>query len=289
VIPVPDERTKTKSKSTSTSKSYWRQIALAVIAFLAIFVAASGGVTNPSWAELLRGVAVSVLAAIISVLVLARDQGDHLQIEEIAEFLAVKRSPHILWANRNLDVSEEEWLDLIAELDNTVEPVWFLGEQLSWWTKAESYREPLRRKFLGRARNVLANNRNGGEDYSTNILLGDSGVVSVWETLIASVIEEAVAPWNEVRRPALRKLCREKFLIALLPPESVKYSAVLCGSRLSVTNYISHGNTPDCPTLSIRRSSPIWILYANDLKLLSRDYGMRKHLNADPGPGSHRR
>jgi hypothetical protein len=261
VILVPDEK----------SKSYWRQIVLAIIAFLALFVAASGGVTSPSWSELLRGIAVSVLATIVSVLVLARDQSEHLQIDKIAELLAVKRSPHILWANRNQDVSEEEWLNLIAELDTTAEPVWFLGAKLSWWTKSESYREPLQRKLASRVRKALANNRNGGMDYFTNILLGNSKMVPIWETLIANVIEEVVASDDEGRRPTLRKLCREKFLIALLPLESVKYSAVLCGSQLSVTNYISHGDMPDCPTLSIRSSSAIWRLYANDLKLLSRD------------------
>lgn len=266
---MPDEK----------SKSYWRQMILAIIAFVAIFIAASGGITNPSWAELLRGIAVSVIAAIVSILVLAHDQREHLQVEKLAELLAVKRSPYILRASRNQDVSEEEWLDLITDLDTTPEPVWFLGTKLSWWTKAESYREPLQRKLVGRLKKALANNgQDGGEYYITNILLGDPRMVSIWETLIASVIEEAVAPRGEDQRSTLRNVCREKFLIGLLPPESVKYSAVLCGSQLSVTNYISHGDTPDCPTLSIRGSSAIWRLYANDLKLLSKDCRERQAL-----------
>ena len=263
---VPDDKVE--------ARYFRRQVVLVVLAFAAIFVAASGGVNNPSWGELLRGIAGNVIAAVICIFVLVRnDRPERNELDKIAEAFSAKRSPHIVWTNRNLDVAESEWLELITELDTAIEPAWFLGTKLSWWTKTESYREPLYRKLLGRVRRIAQSQQQGnGADYHTYILLGDAGAISVWTALIDSAIEEVVASWPEGQRSEVRQLCRSRFFVASVPTDSVKYSAVLCGSQLSVTNYISHGGTSDCPAMSIRRSSTIWSLYLNDLRQLLRDH-----------------
>lgn len=246
-----------------------RQIILVLLLMIAVFVASTGGIQNPDMSRLFEGISISITAAVLSLFFLAGiEKRKIIDIDEIAEIISKTQNQHIIWVERNMDVPAKAWVELIEDLDTTSEPAFFLGTKLSWWTKTGTYLEPLQHKLEGRFRKIIREKSNNGKEYTTYILLTDQGALSIWTDLIYRIIEKVIANKNEKEKSTFRDMCRRSVTIKLVPKESVRYSAVLSGSKLFITNYISKGGSDDCPTLEIRKDSVIWRLYQSDMEYL---------------------
>jgi hypothetical protein len=259
------------------NSQFFRQALMIVLLTISVFFASTGGFQNPQWNDLLADVAVSILAAVISIYFLQdiekRHDDDPERIAQVIQsvFDDINRS-HFVRVDRNMDMGDEYWVSLINELDVTPEPSWFVGTRLSWWLKTRTYREPLRAKLKARfklaASDYKDSNEEGEERYKIYILLANPDWVPKWKDFLGSIIEEFTQDKGKLETKQLSDLCWDKIEIAILSPELTRYSLILCGERLTVTQYISVGRSEDSPTLEIRKGSVIRDLYLDDLKIL---------------------
>lgn len=255
------------------TSQWFRQVLLLILLMLAIFFASTGGFQSPRWDELLKNIAISVLSAVVSIYFLQGiERRNEIDTNEIARRIQDNLNPinqsHFVRADRNMDMGDKYWIDLVNQLSTTVEPVAFTGSRLSWWLKTRTYKEPLRVKFMERLRLAAERYERLGADSKcmTYILLSNPTWVPKWKEFFQDIIEQLVSV--EPKKKNLQELYWGKIVIGVLPKDAVRYSLILCGDRLAVTHYTSTGRSEDSPTLEIHRGSIIRNLYLDDLEIL---------------------
>lgn len=252
----------------------FRQVLLIILLALAVFFASTGGIQNPDWSTLLRGIATSIISTVLSIYLLQDVKKSQPDISDLKEFIqkslgAVNQS-HFLRVDRNMDMGDEYWIDLISNLDTTNEPVWFVGTRLSWWLKTRTYREPLREKLIKRLKTAVEKpgKSEHKDEYIIHVLLSNPEWISNWKEFFKSIVDELVKAGDPKKAIYLNKLYWSKLKIAMLPPDIFRYSLISCGDRLTVTHYTSSGRSEDSPTLEIKKDSVIKQLYIDDLKVI---------------------
>ncbi len=251
----------------------FRQIALLILLMIFIFIAARGGIQDTNWNDLLAGVSASVLATIISVYFLNElDKAPLIASinKAITNALSQQNPSHFGRVDRNLAMGEQYWIDLIKDLDTSIQPVWFVGNKLSRWRLGASYRPTLREKLLRRLRAVSKGHDNPNQEkvFMIYIFLTDSNAILEWKEFFSEIINELVVNQPAARKKQTQEKCWNRVIIGELPPEMVKYSVVLCGDRLAVTHYTSLGRLEDSPTLDNKYASILRRLYLDDLERL---------------------
>jgi len=254
---------------------FLRYLLLIVFLMLAVFIASTGGIQNPRWSDFFAGLAISILATIFSLYFLQdiykKSSIDYSEItRSVYEGISLTNKSHFGLVDRNMDIGKEFWINLIDDLDTTIEPVWFLGHKLSWWLKTGTYKTPLRKKFLGRITAMLVKfkNQKQSRSYMTYVFLSDRNAVQEWIEFFQDMIDEITKFEKPENQKQLQELFWTKIVVAYLSPELVKYSLVLCGDNCSVMMYTCLGGSDDSPTLEIKKDSIVRTLFINDLKLL---------------------
>ena len=256
--------------------SILREYLLVILLCISIFIAATGGFEGQTLSILLQGISVSVLATVVSIFFLKNINKNQIEdptiiSKTINEALSASNQSHFHRVDRNMDFGEKFWINLLSELDSTVEPVWFVGTGLAWWLRTGVYKEPLRAKIKGRLKNILANQISTSETrrFMTYIFLADSAAVPTWKRFLQEIIDELTTNMTDEGKNQAQTLCWNKIKIQnALSINTIRYSLVLCGDRLVVTNYVNSGRSDDSPTVDIKKGSIVWQLYANDLNLL---------------------
>jgi hypothetical protein len=257
-----------------------RVIVLTVLLSLAVYVAV-GIATHKQetmWPTLLASIAVSLLSTIVGLYIFWDiDKKPPFEITQlrglITESINLRDQSPFNRIDPNRKMGDDYWIKLIDDLDTSPDDVWFVGTKLSTWLKMPVYCSPLKAKFHRRFCEIIlrAGKAKNIDGYMSYILLADPKWVLPWEIFFQEIIETLAREVKSVeKKEYLEKLCWSKVIIYTLPESSIRYSLVLCGKRLSVTQYLSSGRSVDSPTLDIKPDSDIYQLYINDLHDLLR-------------------
>jgi hypothetical protein len=255
-----------------------RIIVLTVLLSLSVYVAVgiSTQKQDTMWPTLLASIAVSLLSTVVGLYIFwdidRKPPFDTTQLKGlITESINLRDQSPFNRIDPNRKMGDEYWIKLIDDLDTSPEDVWFVGTKLSTWLVMPVYSTPLRVKFHRRFSEIIlkAGKANKTDGYVSYILLADPKAVLNWVNFFQEIIKTLVKDVKSVEKKAnLEKLCWSKVIICTLPESSIKYSLVLCGKRLSVTQYLSSGRSDDSPTLDIKPDSDIYQLYKSDLREL---------------------
>lgn len=242
-------------------------IVLVILLCILAIIAGKGGITDATAKEVFVGVAISILASVFCLIAfwsLGKVDTESL-LTELSEIVERHRYPHITRIDRNVNMGQEYWLDLIGELDSSEDPAWFVGTQLTLWLRPNLYHNRLREQLVKRFRNMCTRRGRGKRaHYETYILVGNRDSAEQWKDCIRKIFAESCdgLPGGS----SLARIARERIHVGVIPLELLRYSLVLCGTRMAVTAYTSTGRSEDSPTLDVRWDSAIWRLYRADMQ-----------------------
>ena len=258
-----------------------KDIIIVVALMTLIFLIAKSGIEwNETIKEMLTGVSISVLAAAIT-LVLFWNINSEQKISpkrltsEIIEEIRLSNFNCIRTVERNKNLGEEFWINLIHDLSSCKEPVWFIGTKLSHWLK-EPYNKPLKHQLKLRIDSMISGIIKSGDnrDYALYLLVNNQTWRDKWEAFINAIIEEAIQKRNVPIDSIddVREACYKNISIEQISTSDLKYSLVKCSNRMVVTQYVSSGRSGDSPTMDIIPDSDIWKLYIDDMDDLKVTY-----------------
>jgi hypothetical protein len=253
-----------------------RVIVLTVLLSLAVYLLVNITTQKQAtmWPSLLGSISVSLLSTIVGLYLFwdidRKPPFDLNQLKGmITDSINSRDQSPFSRIDLNRKMGDDYWKSIISDLDTSPEDAWFVGTKLNTWLKMPVYCSPLRDKFYRRFSEIIlkANKGKKVDGYRCFMLLGDAGWVEPWKDFFREIIESLAKTAPSLKKKeAIEKLCWSKIIIYPLPRDSIKYSLVVCGRHMSVTQYLSSGRSSDSPTLDIKPDSDIYKLYKSDLQ-----------------------
>ena len=224
-------------------------------------------------------VASSIMAAMICLYFVGIEisKADWSKVEGLLRDMNLKfpTSEHFGRVDKNMNMGEQFWLDLIAELDSTTDAVWFMGTKLTLWLKLQTYAMPLRSKMKSRLRNIADGFLVGekSDSHAIYLLLCDEDARSHWRDFLEDLITEVVSDLGRSESNDLHDAVWGEVHLVMVPTSLVRYSIIVCGEKCVLMLYTSRGRSGDSPTIEIKRGSAIRQLFLEDMKDIVRQPG----------------
>ncbi len=185
---------------------------------------------NYEWTDLLRGIAISLLASFLFYIVFYRFDNDNKERNDRIDPIFVK-----IGTNSNMGV--EYWVNLIKELSSTSKDIYFYGNRLKLWMEKPIYKEKLLKELKKRGKNKN----------KLYFILHDKDYVDKWRSLFKE----------------------NNILVNLIHLEGNNcYSIVCCGNRMSITLRTNIGRSEDSPSFEVNTESEVGKLFLEYLKYI---------------------
>lgn len=206
------------------------------------------------------------------------------QLKQIAEDIEREHTNQYIYsAEMNSDKKPQYWLDIIADLDKTNKPVYFVGSEQNSWRKHSDfgYNTALRNKLATRFATLYQDGHDNETEFCLNIIITEESVEQDWIDFLKNVVQLAC---SEARNHSqqFKDFCFNRINARLLnDPEDKKdvhYSCVWCEDRLVATHYTKARESRGYLTIDIKPDTALRNNYITDLLQL-RDLGKQMQLH----------
>lgn len=168
--------------------------------------------------------------------------GDKFDMDEVTAVL------------RNHDVSVDDWLSLISELETDRGRVFFVGTGLKRWRERHEFSKPLIQKLKKRLSEARLVNATQADEFSTYFCLADSNAIECWQKFIRNmVLENKNANLEQYRIKIVRI------------PASTPYAAVCSSKRLGLTLYTVDREVDDSLAIFMPSTGSFYDIYVKDI------------------------